>query len=353
MKRTRLLGAVALVSLAASGPACSRRTTVEARPQPAAGALAGGSAVVATVDGLPITLAEVDHRAADRLASIRQEEYEARRAAAMEMVIDKLIEREAAARRVSPGDVLRVEVDAKAAPVKPEEVAAYYEENKERFAGRPRNEALAGLDRAMRKRNLDARRSAFQEELRSKAKIKVSLEAPRQDLGIPAGAPALGPATAAVTILEFADYQCPYCMRAEEAVTAILKDYQGKVRFVHRDFPLPNHDRAFVAARASRCAGEQGHFWDYRRSLLLAPGDFSDQDFQKRATGLGIDGKSFASCLQSERHDAAIKESQEEGVKAGVNATPTFFFNGRMQTGAPPIEEFRRIVEEELARKGA
>ena len=350
MKPMRLVAAAIISSLVALGWACGRKKTAEAPPQPAAAF--GAPTVVATVDGIPITLGEVDLRAADRLASIRQEEYEARRDTIVEMTTEKLMEKEAAARGVTVGDLLRVEVDAKAAPVKPEEVAASYEQNKERFAGRPRDQAIAGLDHAMRKRNLDARRSAFREELRSRANVKVSLEAPRQDVVVPPGSPVLGPATAAVTILEFADYQCPYCMRAEETVAEILKDYQGKVRFVHRDFPLPNHDRAFVAARASRCAGEQGHFWDYRRSLLQAPGDFTDQDFQKRATGLGLDGKTFTSCLQSERHDAAIKESQEEGVKAGVNATPTFFFNGRMQTGAPPIKEFRRIVEEELARKG-
>jgi protein-disulfide isomerase len=353
MERKRPPLAVGAVLVAIALTACAK-TRAEGRAKPAATPTPNPAAptVIAVVNGIPITLGEVDLRAASRLTAIRQQEYDARREAIDDMVAEKLMEREAAERGLTVGDLLKGEVDAKAAPVTPQDVTQFYEQNKARFAGRPREQTLAAIEGAMRKRNLDARRAAFEAELRKQATVKITLEAPRQDLAVPPGAPVLGPKTARVTILEFADYQCPYCQRAEDSVEQLLKEYQGKVRFVHRDFPLPGHDRAFAAARASGCAGEQGHFWDFRRSLLASPGDFSDEDFKKRAATLGLDGSTFASCIQSDRLDAAIQESQDDGVRAGVNATPTFFFNGRMQTGAPSIEELRRILDEELERAG-
>src|SRR5437867_2170959 len=92
------------------------------------------------------------------------------------------------------------------------------------------------------------------------------------DLAIPASAPTLGPEGAPVTIVEFTDYQCPFCHRAQATIDQVMSTYAGKVQLVHRDFPLEGHPQAFPAARASRCAGEQGTFWDYHRSLMGAPG---------------------------------------------------------------------------------
>lgn len=353
MGPVRYLLLVAAVSVAVAFAACKPQAVASsagARPSPNV----AGSPVVASVNGEPITEAEVDLRAADRLVQIRQEEYEARNDAINEIVAEKLLEREARGRRITVPALLKDEVDAKAAPISPTDATTLYEQNKARFAGQSREKAIANIERALRQRSTNERLAAYRKELRAAADVTVSLQPPRLDLALPASSPAQGPAKAPVTLIEFADYQCPYCRKAEETVAAVLKEYQGKVRFVHGDFPLSSsHDRAEMAARASRCAGEQGKFWDYRHSLLVTPGDLSDEDLAKRASGMGLDGKAFGACVQSGRHDAAIQASQEEGIKAGVNATPTFFFNGRKLAGAPSIEEFRRILDEELARKGA
>jgi len=336
---------------AAAATACKPQAVASsAGPRPSPNI--AGSPVVASVNGEPITEAEVDLRAADRLVQIRQEEYEARNDAINEIVAEKLLDREARGRRITVPALLQSEVDAKAAPISPTDATMLYEQNKARFAGQSREKALASIEKALRQRSTSERLAAYRKELRAAADVTVSLQPPRLDLALPASSPAQGPAKAPVTLIEFADYQCPYCRQAEETVAAVLKEYKGKVRFVHGDFPLSNHDRADLAARASRCAGEQGKFWDYRHSLLVTPGDFSDEDFANRASGMGLDGNAFGACVQSGRHDAAIQASQDEGIKAGVNATPTFFFNGRKLAGAPSIEEFRRILDEELARKG-
>jgi protein-disulfide isomerase len=339
--------------MAAATAACKPETAAPTAAAKAPADLAG-SPVLASVNGEPITEAEVNLRAADRLVQIRQEEYEARNDAIEQIVAERLLQREARGRRITVQALLESEVDAKAAPVFPTDATTLYEQNKARFAGQEREKAIATIEKALRQRSASERLAAYRKELRTAANVTVSLQPPRLDLALPASSPVQGPAKAPVTLIEFADYQCPYCRQAEETVATILKEYQGKVRFVHGDFPLSaNHDRADIAARASRCAGEQGKFWDYRHSLLVTPGDLSDGDLANRASGMGLDGKAFGACVQSGRHDAAIQASQEEGIKAGVNATPTFFFNGRKMAGAPKIEEFRRILDEELARKGA
>jgi len=356
MRRARrFLCVLPLWAAVAALPGCSRkpaggRSAAGAAPAVPSPTPAAAGSVVAIVNGVPITSQELDLRAADRLAPIRQQEYETRRRVLDEIVSDQLVAKEAAARGLSPADFLRQEVDAKADPVTPDTVAAVYEKNKSRFAGLPKGQALQQVEQALRQQSLQQRDAAFRREIVSRASVIVHLEAPRQQVLVPPGSPTIGPATAPLTVVEFTDYECPYCQRAEETVSTLLKEYSNRIRFVHADFPLSIHDRAFVAARASRCADEQGRFWDYRRSLFATTGDFSDDDFKKRAAQLGLQSGTFATCLASSRHDDAIRQSMEQGESLGVYATPTFFINGRLQRGAAPIEEFRRIVEEELAR---
>jgi len=231
-------------------------------------------------------------------------------------------------------------------------VEAFYRDHAANFGGRSLAEVKPDLTRAMRDRNLAARREAFLSELRQKARVAVLLEPPRFPVDIPAEAPSLGPANAKVTLVEFLDYQCPYCRRAERTVDELLERYDGKIRFVHRDFPIDGHPGAMPAARGAHCAGLQGKFWDYHRGLFAAAGDFSEKDLVARAAALGLDGSAFASCLASDRFDAAIHASAEAGTQLGVNSTPTFFLNGRMVVGTRPPDEFAQLIDAELAGGG-
>jgi protein-disulfide isomerase len=129
----------------------------------------------------------------------------------------------------------------------------------------------------------------------------------------------------------------------------VLARYSGKVRLVHMEFPLDGHPEAVPAARAARCAGEQGRFWEYHRSLMTAPGSLDDADLRGRAASLQLDASSFGSCLSSDRYDAAIQASLEQGEGLGVTGTPAYFVNGRMLSGARPIEAFTEVIDGELA----
>jgi protein-disulfide isomerase len=231
-------------------------------------------------------------------------------------------------------------------------VESLYTQNRARFSGRSKDEAVAEIEKALKAQERSRLVEAFTAQLREKALVRISLEPPREAMPLSAAAPALGPSGAPVTIIEFTDYQCPYCHRAQSTIEKVMSQYSGKVRLVHRDFPLDGHAQAFPAARAAYCAGEQGRFWDYHHSLMTDRGDLSGGDLLARAGTLKLDSTAFSSCLGSHRHDTTIQESLEAGIKAGVTGTPSYFINGRMLTGARPFGDFKEVIEAELGRQG-
>ena len=330
-----------LALIAAAGCARSRAASPERAEDP--------RKVVARVGGDSITLEEVDRHAAAKLMRLRNEEYEARRQALDEMIAEALFRKEAAARGLTAESLMKAEIDGKVAAPTAAEVAMIYEQNKAAAGGRSLAEVTPLIERSVRERRMAERAAKFRDELKAKAGVKVSLDAPRVDLTVPANAPALGPAGAPVTIVEYLDYQCPFCHRAEAVVEEVLGRYPGRVRFVHRDFLL-GKPRSLAAARAARCAGEQGKFWEYHRSLLTAGGDMGDEDLRDRAASMGLDAAKFSTCATSDRYDADIHSSTESGNAVGIDATPTFFINGRRMTGALPADQFAAAIEEELNR---
>jgi protein-disulfide isomerase len=305
---------------------------------------------VAEIDGTPITAAELEERVGNRLARIRQEEYETRRQALDEIITDRLLAAEAKRRGLSVEDLVHDEVDNQVKDPDPALVKGLYEQNKARFASVAPDKAMANIRDVLKSRDRAAKKTELGQRLRAKAAVKISLEAPRIAVPVPASAPTLGPDRAPVVIVQYADYQCPFCHRAEGTIEQILSRNAGKVQLVHRDFPLDGHPRAFPAARAARCAGEQGRFWDYHRSLMTDQGSLDEADLKARAQALKLESGAFASCLASDRFDAAIRASLDEGVRAGVNATPTYFVNGRLLAGAVPFDEFQQVVDAELGR---
>ncbi len=166
--------------------------------------------------------------------------------------------------------------------------------------------------------------------------------------------PAWGPEDAAVTIIEFSDFQCPYCARFRRQTYDRLKEtYGDKIRFVYRDFPLVQiHPQAVPAALAAQCALEQGKYWEYHDLLFLGDKPLNRDTFVAYADQLGLDVDEFSRCLDEERYLSEIQKDFDDGVAAGVRGTPTFFINGIPLVGAQPFENFQAIIEQELARAG-
>lgn len=180
------------------------------------------------------------------------------------------------------------------------------------------------------------------------------LKKPRMNLNVEVGnAPTFGKEGAPVTIVEFSDFQCPFCTRAANTVTEIKKKYGNKVRVAFRHFPLPMHKEAKPASEASMCINEQSSdkFWKYHDLLFKHQDKLDPASLEKYAKDVGADTKKFAECVAAGKYKDAVAKDQEYGEKIGVKSTPTFFVNGQLIAGAVPIEQFSEIIDEEIANK--
>jgi len=345
MKRTTLLLLAwpAFLPLACSPGSADR---IPAAPP------AADETVLAEVDGKAILAREVDKRAAARLLPLRQDIYDLRREVLDELIGERLFEKEAAARGLTVEALLKAEVEDKVPPPDSAVMLQLYQRSRFPQMGQSFDQVRPQIEAALREQARNERQAAYRRELASAGGVRRLLRPPRVELTIPASAPSLGPKDAPVTIVEYADYECPYCQRAQETIDQLLERYPGKVRLVHRDFPLDFHSRAKVAARASYCAGEQDRFWEFHRSILATPGRLADEDLKRAAAALKLDDGAFSTCLASERYEAQIQESLDEGLELGVSSTPTFFINGRLVKGARSLDHFVEIVEDELAAAG-
>ena len=348
--------ALLLLTAAVAGPAFAKKDKPKDDAAPAAAATAstgsGDSTAAATVGGSVITMDELDKAAANQLAKIRQQEFQVRNDVLSGMIQQKLVTKEAAARNVSEADLMKAEVDSKVLAPTQDEISQYYEKMKSRMGGKTLDETKVDIERALRVQKGNERRAQFFTELSAKNEVKILLDPPRATVTLRPGAPVEGPANAPITIVEWSDYQCPFCKRAHPTVEQVLTEYKDKVRFVYLDYPLPFHQMAMPAAQAVHCAEDQGKFWEYHKNLFEVAGDLSTADLTKRATDLGLDSAAFQACTDSKKHDALIKANYDDGSALGVTGTPAFFINGRMLVGAQPIEQFRELINDELSRKG-
>jgi protein-disulfide isomerase len=348
MKVRHVLAVVALAGVIAVPAYAKKDKKQDAKDAPAASA----SKVIATVGSATITEDELDQAAFSQLMKVRQQEYEIKEQVLDGLVQQKLLEQEAAARSISLPDLLKAEVENKTVAPTKEEMDRFYEQNKSRMGGRTREDAAGDIERTLRQQKAGQRRGEFLNELVAKTPVKTMLEPMRipKSMEIPATAFAKGPAGAPVTIVEYSDYQCPFCRRAHPTIERVLKEYGDKVRFVFRDYPLNFHPRAVPASVAARCAAEQNKFWEFHTNLMEVNGDLSDADLGKRATDLGLDMAAFDACYASKKYEAAIQADFQAGAAVGVTGTPAFFINGRMIVGARPFEDFKDVVDDELQR---
>ncbi len=162
--------------------------------------------------------------------------------------------------------------------------------------------------------------------------------------------PAIGPTDAPITLIEFSDYECPYCRRwHNEVYVRLAKEYGDKIRFVYRDFPLTSiHPNALPAAVAANCAYEQGMFWEFH-DLLFSGTGLGNAYYLQYANELGLDLEAFQACLDAERFQQEVQADFSYAAALGVRSTPTFFLNGIPIVGAQPYEVFKQIIEKELA----
>ena len=309
---------------------------------------------LAEVDGVAIGAEEVEKSLAAQLSKLYEQIYDLKREKVEELIDEKLLEKEAAKRGLSSSALLDAEVTAKTGLVTEQEIDNFYESNKGRLKGEE-SKLREQIRSYLQNQKLRTRREEFLQSLRSQAKIVMNLMPPpvlRVELKVE-GAPFKGKADAPVTIVEFSDFHCPFCRRVLPTLDQIESRYGDKVRLVFRDFPIDNlHPGARKGHEAARCANEQGRFWPYHDKLFANAPKASPEDLNAYAKEVGLDVAAFEQCFKSGKYRAAVQQDIEDGKKAGVSGTPAFFVNGRLISGAQPLNAFTRIIDDELARAG-
>jgi protein-disulfide isomerase len=343
MKTLFLIGLIAVLT------ACSQTSAQQTRRP-------GPSEVVATVGGAPITLSEVDDKALEQpvsnfgSAKLSQALYEARRASLDEIVSNRLMDEAAKAQGVDRSALIEKEITSKVPPVSDTDIANWYQANQGRLQGASLDQVRQPIRAFLIQERMQGIRATYIDTLKAKTNVKVLLDPPRQKVSS-ANSASKGSATAPIEMIEFSDFQCPFCLRADPTVRQVLNTYGDRIHFVYRHYPLPNHPLARPAAEAAACAGEQGKFWPYHDLLFANPSKLGDADLKGHAAALGLNASQFSNCVDTHKPKAQIDADVKDGEEAGVNGTPAFFINGRMISGAQPYEVFKKIIDEELASK--
>jgi len=319
------------------------------------------SKTLALVNGEAITEAQVTTAAASDLATLESKKAESPATyerdklvilhAALDSIIeDKLVAAEAARDHVTKDQVIYSEVESNVPTPSPEEVEAFYQANKSQITI-PHDQAIPRVKQYMMDQARKHYRDAMVFMLKKQFPVKVLLDPIRTNVAT-TGYPSQGPESAPVTIVEFSDFQCPFCGGLFPTLKAIEKNYPDKVRLVYRQFPLTNiHPFAQKAAEASLCANDQKRFWEFHDSMFGDQMHLSVDDLKKRAVDLKLNTAEFNSCLDSGSKSGVVKWDIDEGTKAGVSSTPSMFINGRLLSGNQPYADIREIIEDELQRQ--
>lgn len=303
--------------------------------------------VVAVVDGREIRQREVDELLIAQVMPLQQQLYALRKAAVENLVTTALLEAEARKRNMSLEELRRVLTSGHVS-VELMEVENAYAENISAFAAMSPDEAKERLRLDLETQKRIAQYKNTINELREKAVIQVNLQEPRWPwLATSEGSPSLGLAGSAITIIEFADFQCPYCRESQKVLKQVLQNYGLGVRLIFKHLPLDIHSQAFDAARAAFCAGKQDRFWEYQ-DALFAISSLEPSALQKTARTLKLDLTKFDACLSAEDSRVAVTKDKREAARWGINSTPTFLINGKMIQGAIDFDNFKSLIEQEL-----
>ena len=347
------ISAALLLGLACSAPAQQQPSA----PPPSGGhAAARGGDAAARIGTRTVTMKEIEDRWRENNpqehAQAIQAVYDGRRAALDAIVAELLIEQAAKAQGVTPEQYTEAEVTKRVETGDRSRRRRFLPAEPEPDAG-PRAAGDGACDPPFLE---DQQRATAQQtlvaELRTKGPaISVLFDAPRSEIAVAADDAALGAASAPVTVVEFSDFQCPFCQRVSPTLKQLKDTYGDKIRIVWKDFPLTAiHPEAYKAAEAGNCAREQGKFWEYHDRLFANQQALQPDALKTHAVAAGLDATKFNACLDSSKYSDRVQEHVGVGARLGINSTPAVFINGRQVTGAQPYEVFAGIIDEELER---
>lgn len=304
---------------------------------------------LATLNGQVVTEQEVMALANNQMMKINSQIYEIKRDAIDQIIQKRLLEAEAKKKGLSVDALLKKEVYDKVVNPTEAELQAIYEMKKSRMQGKTFEEVQEQLEAQTRSQKKQMAFSKYLDTLRDVAKIQYKIERPTVEVSVDDD-PSQGNKNAPITLIEFSEFQCPYCKKARPIIDKILSTYKGKIYYTFRDFPLGFHNQAKDAANAANCAHEQGKYWDYSNALWENQGKHTPEKLKEIAKDLALDTTKFDACVASKKYYKEIDKDQDDGSQAGVSGTPAYFINGKFLSGAQPFEAFKEIIDEELAK---
>jgi protein-disulfide isomerase len=307
-----------------------------------------GQDIIAVINGnRVIREKEIDEVVGSPLYNLQERIYNLRKKALEDLVVQILLKEEAAKRGISE-DQLRKQLMPAKVDVKQSDVDKAYADILGTLENMSKDEAKQRIRLDLEGRMKLERYKAAVADLVGKAKIEMLLSEPVPPSSrINAEGPSRGPRDAPVTVVEFSDFQCPYCKQAASSLKPLIESYGSKVKWVFKQMPLPIHADAFRAAQASLCASEQGKFWEYH-DVLFASGELSEEELKKHASNLGLRLDEFNTCLSSEASANIVRRDMQEAMKADVQGTPTYFVNGRILRGFKSTDDFKKTIDQAL-----
>jgi protein-disulfide isomerase len=321
------------------------------------------NAPVASVKGRVITYAELQSQIRDKLDQ-QQELHDAqiqqlnasfarsRRATMQEeagkLVDNRVLQLEAASRKTTVA-ALQSAIDS--VPITDSQVEAFYNERAARI-GQPLSKVAPKIKEYLETQASDKAKRAYFDSLRVKYQASISIEPLREQVA--AAGPARGSENARVTIVEFSDFECPYCGQFEPELKKLLEAYPTQVRLVYRNMPIPSlHPAAQKAAEASLCADKQGKFWEMHDTLFSEQSTLDVAALKEKAKRLGLDSTKFDACLDKGEAVPALNVDLREAQRLGLEATPATFVNGRFVNGAVSYDELNALIKDELGKTSA
>jgi len=309
------------------------------------------SAVAARFGDTVITEAEVEEKAGGQLIGLYQQVYQAKDQQLRFMIFNQLVEDAAAAEGMTSEAYLEREIGGKVTEptdAQIQQVINQYRSQLPPDEAQARQQVVAFLKQQMAQQvESDLRARLF-----DAAKVEIFLDPPRVHPVIEPSNPMRGPADAPVVLVEYTDYQCPYCDRAQPTLNAIRERYGDSVLHVFKNLPLPMHQQAGLAAEAALCAGDQGKFWELHDWLFANKNNISHDTLVAQAEAIPLDVAVFTQCLGTRAHKDQVDADAAEAAAFGIRGTPGFVINGRILTGAQPLDAFIAVIDDELKRAG-
>jgi protein-disulfide isomerase len=302
--------------------------------------------VVAEISGHQVTAGEVAQKEQSKLLQARYKYYVAQKDALEQYIDEQILELQAKKENITVDELLKRHVAVNVQEPTEDQLRFYYEgvQTDESF-----ETARPNIIDTVHQLRMKKARAVYIADLRQEYGVVVELSQP--SLKVEAGnSPRIGSDKAPVQIIEYADYECPYCQKVEPDLARIKAQFGDQVSIVYKDFPLPMHPDASRAAEGARCAGVQGKFWEYH-DYLFATKKLKEDDLKAEARTLKLDTGKFDQCMDKQEQFESLKKDAQDAQHLGLSGTPSFFINGHFMSGAIGYAKLRDTVQQELAAK--